>query len=1077
MKQKGLLALAFLFSFTLAWGQSRQVTGHVTKENSNDPVPGVTVAVKGTKTATSTDNSGNYKLTIPDKDNIHLVFSSIGFSTRDVAVGSRSVVDVALVEQASSLNDVVVIGYGTQRKKEVTGATSSISASQLEKIPVSNVAEAITGRLPGVQVTQTDGAPGAEIVIRVRGGGSVTQDNSPLYIVDGFQVSSISDIAPADIASIDILKDASASAIYGARGANGVVIITTKAPKAGRTIVNYNGYVQARTLPKKLDVLSPYEYVLAQYEYARIRSQSDLDQFTKYFGVYDDLELYKNQKGTDWQEKLFGNPAISQQHNVSLTGGTDKTKISLSVTNNTDQGLMQGSGYQRNYMNFKLNQEIAKSLNFDFGTRFSHSVIDGAGTSGGSSIRISDGITTRPVNGIADQLVIDPNTVASGDEYEQFLRNMINPTQLAAQDYRKRVNKTLNLNTALGWKIINGLTYRSEFGVDLSFGTMKRYYGPLTSESKNVGGNLPLGELTSSEGRGYRFTNTLNYLFKYKKRNDFNLLLGQEIVAANLGSYQFTRSKYFAPNMQPEDIFANMTLGTFDRQATFQYPGEKLASFFGRAIYTYDNRFIFNLVTRADGSSKFAPGKRWGFFPSISGKWRVSQEKFMNNVDFVSDLGLRLSYGQAGNNRMGDDMWRRTYQISDNRTIGFADVSQPYWTFGSNILDNKDLKWETTVTRNAGLDFALWKNRLNGSLDVYWNTTKDLLVQSSIPSYTGFSTQMRNIGQTANRGIDLGLNYTLVSKKNFQLTGTFNIGMNRAKIEKLDGVDVRSFSSGWAGTDLKQQDDYRLMVGQSIGLIYGHVTDGFYTSDDFSSYNPTTKVYTLKPGVTNIGSYLGGITLRPGVLKLKDLDGDGVITANDRTVIGNALPKHTGGFGFNSVMKRFDAGLFFNWVYGNDVYNTGKVAFNQYYRTTYGNMLNTVNSSNRYKYIDINGNQVTDLNELSKLNANATIWSPFSFGNAVPIVHSWAIEDGSFLRLNTVTVGYSLPKSIISRLRMTKLRVYATVYNAYTWTSYTGYDPEVSATRNSGYNQLTPGVDYSAYPKARTYSTGINVTF
>jgi TonB-dependent starch-binding outer membrane protein SusC len=362
-------------------------------------------------------------------------------------------------------------------------------------------------------------------------------------------------------------------------------------------------------------------------------------------------------------------------------------------------------------------------------------------------------------------------------------------------------------------------------------------------------------------------------------------------------------------------------------------------------------------------------------------------------------------------------------------------------------------------------------------LEVYWNTTKDLLVQSDIPTTTGYTTQMRNIGQTSNKGVEFTLNGTIISKKNFLLTGSFNIGVNQANIDKLDGVNEKPFSSNWAGTDLKTQDDYRLYVGQTVGLIYGYVNDGYYKSEDFASYNPTTRVYTLQPGIPNIGSFMGGISLRPGVLKLKDLDGDGIITAADRQVIGNALPKYSGGFGFNATFKGFDVLTFFNYVVGNDVYNTGRIAFNMLYRTTYGNMLSTMNYADRFKYIDAAGNQVTDLAELAKLNEGAKLWSPFSMGNASPVINSWAIEDGSFLRLNNVTLGYSFPAKWISKLYMTKLRLYATVYNALLWTKYSGYDPEVSATRNSSYTALTPGVDYSGYPKSRTFTFGINVNF
>jgi TonB-linked SusC/RagA family outer membrane protein len=545
----------------------------------------------------------------------------------------------------------------------------------------------------------------------------------------------------------------------------------------------------------------------------------------------------------------------------------------------------------------------------------------------------------------------------------------------------------------------------------------------------------------------------------------------------NRGFSEFNRAKFFAENIEPEKMFANMTLGTQDRHTTTVFAGERIASFFGRLNYQFDSRYLLTMTLRADGSTKFAPGNQWGYFPAAALAWRVSQEDFMQRVKFVDDLKFRISYGQAGNNRISNDLWRIQFAPTDNRPIGFADVAQPYYGYASSLLPNPDIRWETTVTRNTGIDFTLFKQRLSGTLDAYWNTTKDLLVESDIPQVTGFSKQQRNIGQTSNRGVELSLNATLVQKKKFQLNTTFNIGVNKSKIDKLDGVNEKPFTSNWAGTDLKSQDDYRVYVGQTIGLMYGYVTDGMYTSDDFQSYNQATRVYTLKPGVTNVGSFLGGIGVRPGVMKLKDLNGDGVITAADRQVIGSALPKHTGGFGINALYGDFDLSANFNWVIGNDIYNSGKISFNQFYRTSYGNMLNTVNSDSRYRYIDGNGNLVTDLAALEKLNPNPQIWSPFSFGTASPVFHSWAVEDGSFLRLNTLTLGYSLPKQLIANMRMTKFRVYATVYNAFVWTNYSGYDPEVSSTRNDGYSQLTPGVDYSAYPKSRNYTVGINVSF
>ncbi|MDF2189555.1 TonB-dependent receptor [Paraflavitalea sp. CAU 1676] len=1075
---KRLLMLLVLFAASKGLIAQTTVKGTVLDDSTGLPLPGVSVILEGTTNGTQTGADGKFSLSVPaTTKKPQITVTSLSYTSQTVNAANAANLTIRLKKSQSTLDDVVVIGYGTSRRKDLTGAISSLPGKVLETIPVANAAEALTGRIPGVMVTSTDGAPGAEVVIRVRGGGSVTQDNSPLFIVDGFPVDNINDIATTDIESFDVLKDASASAIYGSRGANGVIIVTTKRAKAGKAVVSYNGFAQARAFPRKLKVLSPYEFVLAQYEYARLRSQSDVDNFSKFFGVFGDLELYKAQKGTDWQEELFGDPPVSTQHNISVAGGTDKTKINLSFTNNKDEGLMTGSSYERNYLSFKLNQEISKSIKLDAGVRYSKATTMGAGTAAGASVRINDAITTRPVNGLADQIVPDEISADQGDDYEQFLKSLIAPPKVAEQDYRRRIANTLNLSAALTWQIMKGLSFRTDFNIDRMQEEVRRYYGPLTGESRNVGGNLPLGEITDNSKDGYRWSNTLTYNFKTGNDHTFTVMGGHEMIDAK-GMVKFMRAKYFAENLQPEKLFSNFSLGTVDRLSSNDLVGNSLMSFFGRANYSYKGKYLASLTFRADGSSLFAQGNQWGYFPSVSVAWRLSEEDFLKDVNFVNDLKLRLSYGEAGNNRIGINNFKETYMISDVRTIGFGDVANPYYTFTAAELPNPTLRWETTVTRNAGLDFTLFGNAVTGSLDVYWNTTKDLLVKEPIPQLTGFSSQWVNIGQTSNKGIELGLNANLINKKDFTLTGSFNIGSNTARIDALGAATQMSVNSNWASTDLKAQDDFRVIVGQTVGLMYGYVTDGFYTSDDFASYNPANGSYTLKDKIANAAAVSGGISIRPGVLKLKDLNGDGVISPDkDRQIIGQALPKFQGGFGLNTTYKGLDASVFFNFVYGNDVYNTGKISLNMLYRTTYGNMLNTVNSNDRYKYIDANGVLVTDLQKLAELNKDAKIWSPFSMGTASPVFHSWAVEDGSFLRLNNITIGYSLPKSLISKVAMTRFRVYATVYNAFLWTKYTGYDPEVSANRNTGYNALTPGVDYSGYPKSRSYTVGLNITF
>jgi TonB-linked SusC/RagA family outer membrane protein len=1078
MIRKTLLFVVLLkLSVFIGLAQNKPISGKVIDEDSGETLIGVSLKVKGSALTTQTNVEGEFKLTLPSGDQATLVVSYLGFTTKEVIVNSQTSLTIALSKDVSALDEVVVIGYGTSRRGDLAGAVGSIKGTEIEKTPVTNIAEALTGRIAGVQVTTLDGAPGADVVIRVRGGGSITQDNSPLYIVDGFIVDNINNIAPTDIESIDVLKDASSTAIYGARGANGVIIITTKSPKAGKTNISYNAYSQGKKFPRKLDVLSPYEFTLAQYEYAAIRGGSDLTNFTKFFGVYEDLELYKYQKGTDWQEELFGQPVMSQQHNLSLTGGTEKTKLSFNTTYNKDEGLMPGSGVERFYFNFKMDHDISNKLKLNLAARYSNNIVDGAGTSGGSSVRVSDGIQTRPVNGLADQIEIDPNDVIAGDDdYDEFLRSLINPLELVAQDYRNRVNRDFSLNGALNWSVNKQLSLRSELAATLRNEENKRYWGPLTGESRNVGNNQPLGEKTLGNSNTYRWINTANFKVKKTKNSNLNFLLGQELNTTS-GSSTFNRAKNFDVTLGPEKLFSNMALGTSERLETRENRGEDILSFFGRANYIFKDKYIFYATLRADGSSKFSPENRWGYFPAASFAWRASDEEFLKKISVISDLKLRLSYGEAGNNRIPNDSWRFLFAPTANRPYGSGDINQTYYNVVNNFLPNPNLKWETTISRNIGLDFGLFKNRLTGTLDLYKNTTKDLIVNNDIPPQTGFTSQQINIGQTSNTGIELSLNGVIFEKNDFRLSGSFNIGRNIPKIDKLDGNDVRAVNSNWAGTDLKTADDYRLITGRTIGLMYGYVNDGFYTSDDFESY--TNGVYKLKPGVPTSGGLLGGtIGIRPGTMKLKDLDGDGFVTADkDRQIIGSAIPKHSGGFGLNATYKAFDISTFFNWVYGNDIYNTGRIQYNMLYRTTYGNMANTVNYDNRFKYIDGNGVLVTGLEELAALNENATIWSPFSSGNASPVFSDDAVEDGSFFRMTYVTLGYTLPKTLTSRIGISSLRIYATAYNAFLLTNYSGYDPEVTATRSGSYAALTPGVDYSAYPKSRTYTVGINVNF
>lgn len=1072
---------------SLSGWQEQTIKGTVFSAGDGKVLPGVTVTVRESGTAVMTDEEGNYQIPVPGEDRVTLVFSFLGFLTQEIPLNKREELDVYLEEDIQTLEETVVIGYGTQRRGDLTGSVASLSGDELRKIPVASTAQALTGRLPGVNVLTTDGSPDADVVIRVRGGGSVTQDNSPLYVVDGFIVGSIRDIPPTDIESVTVLKDAAATAIYGAQAANGVVVITTRNPKAGRVSVSYNSFAQSKQLPgnRKYEVLSPYEYVMANYEYAKLRSQADLRNFERFYGKYDDLELYKSKPTTDWQDELFGDPTLSQYHNLSVSGGTEKTKLSLSLTHNNDEGLMIGSGYKRSVANFKLNQEVFPTLKLDIAARLTTTRVDGAGTSGSSQLRIKDAVTTRPVNGVADELDIDLNSLDPEDDYQSFLFNLINPTELAQQDWRKRTTDAYVLNAGLTWSVLENLDYRSTFTYQKNYDERLRYYGPLTSESRQEGSSLPLGTKQESRDLSYRWLNTMNYDFRNLGLHELDVMLGQEIYS-DQGDENFVRAEDFRESMKPDELFANMSLGNTVEHWTVEETDQNWLSFFGRVNYQFNSKYLLAATVRADASSKFSKTNRWAVFPAVALGWKLSEEPFMSELGFVEQLKLRASYGETGNARIPANATRFLFApgTSNGPGMGTNDYNVYYSPEGSTLY-NPDIVWETTINRNAGLDFSLFRGKVSGNLDFYYNTTKDLLLASAISPISGFQTQWNNVGSTSNKGIELGMQTYLVDRSDFSLSMNVNFGINRSRIEELDGTDERFYQSNWASTDLKDRDDYYLKVGSTLGLIYGYTTDGMYTVDDFEGYNAGNNEYILKEGVPDNRQTLGVNSLKPGYLKLADLNGDGLINSEDRSVIGNALPKAQGGFGFDARYKGFDASVFFNWSVGNDVYNTGKIAYNQYYRTSYGNMLNSMSSENRFTYIDVDGSYtgtpgevVTDLEQLREMNQGKEMWSGNnSFGTATAVIHSWGVEDGSFLRLNMVTLGYSLPLNLISRIRLSRCRIYLTGYNLWIWTNYSGYDPEVSTTRSSAYAALTPGVDYSSYPRSRSFTLGINVTF
>jgi len=1072
MIKKHIMSILTVFLLTFSGYAQELVTVTGTVRDKMGSIPGATITVKNQKQNASSDFDGKFSIKVSDPKTAVLLIKFVGMEDMSISLNGRtSGLTINMKESTSELNEVVVIGYGTQKRANLTGAVSSIKGTALEKVPTSSVAEALVGRLPGVQITSADGSPGAEIMIRVRGGGSITQDNSPLILVDGFEVSTLNDIPPTDIESVEVLKDAASTAIYGARGANGVVLVTTKKPKAGKVSVNINSYMQMKTLSKRLDVMDSYEFVTMQYEAEREKTSNPSNFYNRY-GQANEMYIYKGDPGTDWQDEIFGTNPIAKYLDFSINGGTEKSKFKFAVVNQDQPGVLIGTGFKQTNLNFTLNTKLSDKFTFEYQSRFINQTTDGSGTDG---VSVLNTIRQAPTLGLQDFMTLpEDDTYFDPEDYTPVTR--MNPLEDAERNYRNRISRKFNNVAALTWNIAKGLTLRSSFGFEYQYAEDGRFYGLKTSVSNN-NGSLPVVSWSMIQSPSTQLNNVLNYNFKYRTLHDFQFMLGQEMKDQRSESKTYT-TRDFPKDITGEKALDNLALGEPLGNASAAGSPNKISSFFGRVNYGFDDRYLVTLVARADGSTKFGPENRWGVFPSAAVAWRISNEKFLKDNKTVSNLKLRLSYGLSGNDKIDGDLYTKYYGVYQNSSVGWGEDDHYYYNFyNTKYLSNPDVKWETTYTTNLGIDFGFFKERLTGTLEIYHNTVKDLLVPSDIPGASGFNKIMTNVGQTSNKGIELGLNAVVVQSKDWHVDVNFNIGYNKNKIDALSsGESEWIISSGWAGTQLLNDDDYRAYVGGAKGLIYGFENDGFYTVDDFKSFDPLTKVWTLKDGVSNSKNLSGDP--RPGNAKFKKLTAVDpndpntyVIGANDRQVIGDTNPKFSGGFGLNASWKNFDFATFFNFVSGFDVYNANKIRMTSWYENNQNNLGMEVGLENRWRNFDDMGNDLRYSPELlADFNKNATIWNPTKIGR--PIAMSYAIEDGSFLRLNNLTIGYTIPLDITKSLIFNRVRLYATGSNLFIWTNYSGYDPEVNLAKG-----LTPNIDNNAYPRTTNYTFGVQLSF
>lgn len=1055
--------LTFILAFVgiSAYAQSVTVTGKVVDSEGYEVIGGSVILKGAAGVGTVTDVNGNYSLKVNDALKDVLVFSYVGMKSREVKVNGQNVINLTLEADAVMLEEVVTIGYATVKKKDLTGAVSSVNSKELSAVPISDVAQALSGRVAGVQVIRSQGSPDADISIKVRGGTSITQSNEPLYIIDGFpSEDGLKGIESNDIESIDILKDASSTAIYGARGANGVILVTTKGGKTGKFHISYDMYVGFKKVNKKYELLGVQDFVKLDYERA-INEPDVMRDFTiPTYGTWDEFDgLYANRPGIDWQKEVFEHrSAITQQHKITLSGGNKTSQYMLTYTRNDDKGIWYGSGLKRDNFRLKLNQEANSWLNFSTNLSYIDEKTEGLGTlqEGGAYSRMQHVIQYRPTigkNGSDGQLLIDdddPVLLLEGASQMQ------SPIATVESELREKRNRILTINGDIQIKFTKDLSYRGTVGIRKRTINADVFYSERSKQAKNAG--APYGWKEIEEQQSFMYNNVLTWNKTFNGKHDVTVVGGQEFI-------QFKTDYLRAGARQFDDVnfgLADMSLGASPDKVITKLGSDKMLSYFMRANYNFAEKYLFAASVRADGSSKFGSNHKWGIFPAASFAWRVSEEEFIKRLGVFSNLKLRLSYGTAGNNKIDN-------YISLSK---MGSVWIPYngegtvAGFVSKQLYNPDLQWETNVTSNLGIDMGFLNQRIQVSVDIYNIDTKNLLLDAPVPLLSGFKTMMINAGKTNNKGIELSVTTHNVQTKDFSWSTSLNLSHNSNKVKALYNTDYMEIVSNWAQTSEFNKSDYMIRVGQPLGQMYGYRLKGIYTVDDFN-YDPAKQKYSIKDGIPYDKNYYP----KPGYWKFEDADGNKEITEDDRTIIGNANPKLYGGLTNTLAWKGFDLSVFLNFSIGNKIYSANKM----YYTKFNNRWRNTLKeeSMNRFTVINEKGEYIlNDPVQLAAVNKGHNYASVEGSSNL--FFHSGYVEDGSFLKINNISLGYTLPKSLTQKVKLSNVRFYATGYNLYTFTKYSGYDPEVNTYPNNG---LTPGIDWGAYPSAISLVFGANITF
>lgn len=1016
------------------------------KDENGEPLPGVSVFIYGTSKGVITDENGRY--TIQATSNGTLQFSFIGMKTKQMKIKGQTMLNITLSEESAGIGEVVVIGYGTMNRRDVTTSIASIGGKDFKDMPVINFDQALVGRLSGVQILQNSGKPNAGTDIRVRGTGSITAGIDPLFVVDGVPLDRASGaleiVDMNDVENIEVLKDASSAAIYGSRGSNGVVIITTKKGKDGKATVEYQGSLGFQKLTRKIPMLNAYQYA----EFSRdghngsyldaVPTGSPDDPNSVRTNSWDKIppELLPYLAGTsgltntDWQNEIFRMAPITK-HSLAVSGGSEKSKYYISGNYLSQKGIIINSDYERYgaRLNYTFN---AGKTKFEVNFTPSYSIenrVNSDGAYGDEGI-IQSALAMCPIWPVYND---DGTYNYQGNGYwrigTDYQHNeVINPVAEAKLIKNVIYHGNLNGNIIFDWEVIKDLHYKINAGVIYN-NYDNDYYRPSTLplygwKYYNAASN-PTGKSSTTTYLNWLVENTANYAKSFGK-NNLNATFGFTAQKEQMKKASFNTTG--APNDLVQNVAGGSTLTSYayDRQAW------SLASFLGRIQYNYDNKYLFSVALRTDGSSRFGKNQRWGYFPSASAGWRIVSEKFMNNLKWVSNLKMRSSFGVSGNFKIGN--YQQTPLLGYSKVIFGSGEGSINTGISPSQFANNDLSWEKTAMSNFGLDAAFIKDRIGFELDLYNSNTRNLLLNVPVPTITGFGTALQNIGQVNNKGIEFSI-ITHNSFGSFRWDGRYNISKNRNKVVALGNEDAPIIKS--AGTTTAY---WKTEVGQPIGNYYLLRYDGIFKSQ------------------AELDAYPHFSNTKVGDFRFIDSDLSNTMdVSKDRAIVGNYMPKFTYGFTNDFSYKGISLSVSFQGVYGNKILNLSK----RYIDNMEGNINNMTEALNRFVSVDNPGNGKVNRATRKQTGNNGTI-------------STWHLEDGSYLRLQNVTLSYNLPKNWTGKLKMQSMRIYLSGQNLATITKYTGYNPEVN---NSNSDQLTPGLDYGSYPLSKTYSFGLNFSF